>query len=169
MNAQTLNLFIIDDNLLMLVGLRSYLNNRFGSDLNISTFHSGESALQKIDVNTNIVILDYLLEDENGNEVLKSIKKINPNTEVIMLSSNEDMAVAIRAFRNGAKDYVIKGEKSWKKLTSIIYNILVYPIRLMVREFGINKYIAIFLLTFITIGIGVSIALKVIPHYVFNS
>lgn len=163
MNTQGLNLFIIDDNQLMTTGLRIYLNNRFGTNLNISTFNTGVSALKEVDSNTAIVILDYYLEGENGNDILKSIKKINPNTEVIMLSSNEDIAVAIDSFRNGATDYVVKGEKAWKKITSLVYGVITYPIRIMVREWGLNKYIAIFLLTFVIMGIIAYLSVEYIP------
>ena len=162
MKSQALNLFIVDDNQLMVIGLRNYLSTRFGNNLNISTFHTGASALEKVDGDTSIVIMDYFLDNENGNDVLKSIKKINPNTEVIMLSSNEDMGVAIDAFRNGATDYVVKGKKSWKKISSLVYQIITYPLHIMVKEFGINKYIAMFLLTFIAMGIGIVISLQFI-------
>ncbi len=160
MNTQGLNLFIIDDNQLLLTGLRNYLHTRFGTHLNISTFSTGKSALNKVDKNTKIVILDYFLDGENGNDVLQSIKTINPQTEVIMLSSNEDIGVAIDAFRKGAADFVIKGEKDKKKISSLIYNILTYPIRIMVREFGISKFLAIFLMTFLTMGIAVFFILQ---------
>src|SRR6267143_2028228 len=102
MNMQGLNLFIINDDKLMASGLKHYLERRFGKDLIISTFSTGESALKKINKDTHMVILDYFLENENGNDVLMSIKKTNPETEVIMLSSNEDMGVAIDSFRKGA-------------------------------------------------------------------
>jgi DNA-binding NtrC family response regulator len=163
MNTQALNLFIIDDNQLMATGLRIYLNNRFGTNLNISTFNSGENALKEVNENTSIVILDYFLEGENGNDVLKAIKKINPNTEVIMLSSNEDIGIAIDSFRSGASDYVVKGEKAWKKITSIVYKTLTYPVRVMVREWGLNKYIAIFLFTFVIMGILAYLSVQFIP------
>lgn len=162
MKTQSLNLFIIDDNQLMAMGIHKYLDNRFGSDLCISTFYSGTSALKYVDGSTDIVILDYFLGDENGNDVLKSIKKINPNTEVIMLSNNEDMGIAITSFRNGATDYVIKGEKSLKKISSLIYKIVSYPVRMLVKEFGIPKYIAIFMGIFLVMGFGVFFALRFI-------
>ncbi len=162
MKTQTLNLFIVDDNQLMVTGLQHYLENRFGTDLNISSFCTGASALKYVDDTTNIVILDYFLQGENGNEVLKSIKQINPKTEVIMLSNNEDMGIAIVSFRNGATDYVIKGEKSFKKITSLVYKIISYPVRVMIQEFGINKYIAIFTAIFVVMGIGIYLSLKFI-------
>src|SRR4051812_2141296 len=159
MKTQTLNLYIVDDNLLMLTGLRNYLDKKFGNSIRISTFLTGAGLLKKIDGDTNIVILDYFLEGNNGNEILKSIKTINPKTEVIMLSSNEDIGVAIDSFRNGATDYVVKGEKAWKKIYSLVYGIITYPIRILVKEFRVKKYLAIFLSTFVIMGVIVCITL----------
>lgn len=153
METQGINLFIVDDNKLMVTDLKLYLQNRFGVSVQITTFYDGESCLQKIDKDTHVVILDYFMEGKNGLEILKSIKAINPKTEVIMLSSNENIALAIESFRMGAKDYVIKGEGSLKKLTKLLSLIITEPIRLLVREFGVSKYMAIFLLTFVTMGV----------------
>ena len=116
MKAQGINIFLVDDNRLMVTDLKHFLRNRFGADLNISVFNDGESCLAKIDKETHIVILDYFLDGKNGLEVLKLIKDINPKTEVIMLSSNEDIVLAIDTFRNGATDYVIKGNGALKKI-----------------------------------------------------
>jgi DNA-binding NtrC family response regulator len=161
MKTQTFNLFIVDDDLTMLSGLRNYLYGKFGNGLTISTFGSGKKALEKIDGDTNIVILDYNLKGEDGNEVLKSIKSINPKTEVIMLTSNEDIAIAIDSFRKGATDYIIKGKmQSWRKVYSIVLEIVTYPIRLLTKEFGINKYLAIFSTTFLAMALGVYFVLK---------
>jgi DNA-binding NtrC family response regulator len=161
MKTTDFNLFIVDDDISMLTGLRNYLSKKFGRDMTISTFSSGHSALEKINQDTNVVILDYNLKGENGNEILKSIKSINPKTEVIMLTSNEDVAVAIESFRKGATDYVIKGnEKAWKKISSLILNIITYPVRAMVKEFGISKYVAMFLLVFLVMGVGVYLVLR---------
>jgi DNA-binding NtrC family response regulator len=157
METKGLNLFIVDDNKMVVQTLRAYLQNRFGSDLTVETFENGESCLEKVNKDTHIVILDYFMEGKNGLEILKSIKEINPKTEVIMLSGNEDMAVAVETFRAGAKDYVVKGIGSRNKITSLIYNIITEPIRIMVREFGISKYLAMFIFTFVTIGVVVVI------------
>jgi DNA-binding NtrC family response regulator len=163
METQGLNLFIVDDNKSMVIALKQYLKNRFGVSLNISTFYDGESCLEKIDNNTNIVILDYFLNGKNGNEILKSIKEINPKTEVIMLSSNEDIGTAIESFRTGATDYIVKNNSAWAKLGQLVNTIITEPIRAMVREFGVSKFVAIFLLTFVAMGAVVYWVLKLIP------
>src|ERR1700741_888299 len=110
MITQGQNLFIVDDNPLMVTALRNYLQTRFGASLTISTFLSGASALKEVDRNTGIVILDYVLPGENGNDILRSIKRINPKTEVIMLSSNDEIGTAIDAFRGGASNYCLNGK-----------------------------------------------------------
>ncbi|MCD6018760.1 MAG: hypothetical protein K0S53_1881 [Bacteroidetes bacterium] len=159
MQTQGINLFIVDDNKLVLTDLKYYLQNRFGHDLNISTFTTGEGCIEKVNKNTNIVILDYFLGGKNGVEILKRIKQKNPKTEVIMLSSNEDVALAVQAFKNGASEYVVKGQGAVRKITKLVYRIVTEPIRILVREFGVSKFMAIFLLTFATVGLVVVIAL----------
>lgn len=156
-----MNLFIVDDNKLLATDLKLFLENRFGSDLSISHFCDGESCLEMVDELTSIVILDYNLEGKNGLEILKAIKAINPKTEVIMLSGNEDIAIAIQTFRAGAKDYVVKGRSDWKKITKIINVILLAPINLLIREFRFTKYVAIFFLTFAIMAVVVIVACSV--------
>ena len=164
MNTQGMNLFIVDDNKLMVTGLTKYLDDRFGKSLNISTFYTGESCLEKIDKNTKFVILDYFLGGKNGNEILKSIKSINPKTEVIMLTSNEDVGTAIESFRCGASDYLIKNNKVWKEIIPHVNRVITEPIRKMAREYGFSKFTAIFLTTFIVMGAIVFFVLKMIPR-----
>jgi two-component system response regulator AtoC len=155
MEAKKINLFIVDDDKIIVTGLKYYLQNRFGESMQISTFYTGESCLEKINKETHIVILDYFLDGKDGIQTLKAIKVINPQTEVIMLTGNEDIAIAIESFRMGAKDYVVKGHSSWKKIASVVSRIITAPIRLLVEEFGVTKYMAIFLLTFVIMGIVV--------------
>ena len=153
MNIQALNLFIVDDNKMLVKALHHYLEEKFGNELNISTFNSGASVLKEVDLNTGIVVLDYQLKGESGNDVLTAIKNINPKTEVIMLSTHKEIGVAIESYRKGATDFVVKGENDWKKLSMIIRKILMYPIRILTEELKVSKFVAIFLTTFITMGI----------------
>jgi two-component system response regulator AtoC len=160
MKKNTINLFIVDDDKLMVATLKQFLQNRFQNDINVFTFYDGESCLERVNKETDVVILDYNMTGKNGLDILKSIKMINPKTEVIMLSGNEDMATAISLFRAGASDYVLKGEGSWKKLSKLVYHIVTAPIRIVVREFGVSKYMAIFMLTFVLMGLLVVAALQ---------
>lgn len=160
MQTQNLNLFIVDDNKSLVTALKQYLHRKFGFSLNISTFNNGDSCLQQVNKNTHIVILDHHMEGKNGVEVLKSIKAINPKTEVIMLSSSNDFDVAIQSFKAGATDYVVKGSQSWQKVTRLVYRTITAPIKMISKEFGVSKYMAIFMLTFLTMGVVVCLTLQ---------
>jgi DNA-binding NtrC family response regulator len=160
MESKKFELFIVDDDQVMAKSLEEHIFKKFGNLFNVSVFNSGALALQKINASTEMVILDYELKGENGNEVLKAIKFKNPKTEVVMLTSNEDISVALESFRKGATDYVIKNDRAWRKITSIIFKVILYPVNFIVREFGVNKYLAIFLMVFLTMGFLVFYIMK---------
>lgn len=109
METQIQNLFLLEDNELSSNRIVAFLENRFRNSLKISTFINGETLLEKIDGNTAIVILDYDLKGEKADVLVLEIRKTNPKTEIIILSADEDIAIAIDAFRNGAKRVIIKG------------------------------------------------------------
>ncbi len=154
MITKNINLFIVDKDHQALKSLRRYLVNRFGSRMAISTFFNEASVLQKVDNNTNIVVLKY---NVNGgdNDILKLIKKINPATAVIMLSTNEEIGIAIDSFNNATTKNT-RGRNSGE-----IYRIMDFPVRVLVKQFGVSYYVAAFMLSFAAIGICVFIALRI--------
>lgn len=141
MKTYVLNLFIVDDDSLKLSELKNYLDSVFGTSINISSFHDSDSMLKKIETYTNIVIMDYALV--GGNTILDSIHKMNPKTELVMLTSFEDIVIAIESFQQEPADYIIQGEKLWNK-KSITYKTISFPIRLILRAFGAYKLRAMF-------------------------
>ncbi len=90
----------------------------------IQIYNNGEECLKNMDKNPDIVLLDYNLESKlNGIEVLKKIKASHPNTEVIMLSSQEKMDVATNSMKFGAFDYVTKSRVALKRVEFLIEKI----------------------------------------------
>jgi DNA-binding NarL/FixJ family response regulator len=165
METQKLNVYIVDDNKMMAGSLRKYLKNRFDDKIEVSIYFSGDSCMRMMHTHVDLVILDFYLNEKgrsakNGVEILKQIKDHFPDTEVIMHTSNEDVVVAIEAMQSGARDYVIKGEHSWKKLLLLVEKTITQPIRALVAEFGVTKFVGIFLFTFCVMGAVVIWALN---------
>jgi DNA-binding NtrC family response regulator len=154
METQGMNLFIVDANEKTSKGLQQSLYNRFGKSLDISTFSSGESCLEKVDANTRFVVLAYFLESMNGNEILKKIKAINPKTEVVMMSSNTNAVDIIESLRGGATDYLVKGDTAWRRLVPYVYRAIAEPIRRFGNEYGAVAYMAMFLIAFASVSLG---------------
>jgi len=140
-----LNLFIVDDDEYMAKILKNDLSNHFGKTLIITTFNSGKTCLENVTKNTDIVILDYFLNNENGLEILQKIKSINPQTEVIMFSNNENIVAAIEAFKRGAKDFVVKDKNSFNKVNRQVRRIAKNTVKSAVKRNGIFKMAAILL------------------------
>lgn len=159
MSTNPINLFVVDDDESLLTLVKNHLTRKFGQDVNITTFNSGEKCLEHINYETHIVILDYYLKGENGLDILQLIKTINPHTEVIMLSNNEDMVAAIEAFKRGAKDYLIKDTASLKKISELI-NKKVVQFRTIVAEPNMQKFAALFFLTFATLAIIITVIFR---------
>ena len=64
------------------------------------------------------------MDDITGFEVLKKIKRYNPNIYVVMISGQDNIKTAVDALKYGAFDYVIKDANVCDKLTQIINNII---------------------------------------------
>ena len=155
-------LYILEDNIISATALKRFLNLKFGENLEITTFIDGASLLAEVDANTAIVIIDYDLKGEQSNKLLIAIKNINPKTEVIILSNNEDIGLAIETFRKGANSIVMKGQHTNRILASRIYKIITYPAELLVSTLGINKMLALFILCVVYIGIVVYVGMVIL-------
>lgn len=84
----------------------------------------GNQALQLFtSEHPDVVMLDYLMEDKNGEEVLKDIIKIDPQVRVIMVSGSGDQTIEARALAVGAKQFISKA-KSQHKLLKVIDQVM---------------------------------------------
>ncbi|ABG60128.1 response regulator [Cytophaga hutchinsonii] len=90
----------------------------------VDIFHSGEECLNQLYKNPDIIVLDYMLGTMDGIEVLKQVKSINPDIQVIFLSAQDDIQVGINSLKYGAFDYVIKDDDAHLNVSLAITKIL---------------------------------------------
>lgn len=57
----------------------------------------------------DVILLDLSLPDSTGIETFKAVRDRAPNTPVLILTGLDDESIAIRAAREGAQDYLPKG------------------------------------------------------------
>jgi signal transduction histidine kinase len=86
----------------------------------------GEEALQLYEkYRPDIILLDYLLPDLNGIELLQKFsEQLERVPPVIMLTGEGSEAIAVEAMKLGAKDYLTKGQLTSEALTKSVANIL---------------------------------------------
>ena len=70
---------------------------------------SGEEALKKFESRIfDAILLDIKLPDTSGIDLLKKIRKINPQIPVIMTTAYSDVDLVIEAMKSGAFHYLVK-------------------------------------------------------------
>ena len=74
--------------------------------------------LQQDDV--DVVLLDLSLPDSHGFDTFVRLVHAAPRTPIVVLSGLDDEAMAIRAVREGAQDYLVKGQVEGKTLSRAI-------------------------------------------------
>jgi len=99
-------IFIVDDEPSILKLLSHWVRQQW--DYKVETFERGGNVLENLGKNPDLILLDIMLPDINGNEVLKKIRQVNRNLPVIMLSAQGSVEVAIESIRHGAFDYFPK-------------------------------------------------------------
>ncbi|HKL21908.1 MAG TPA: sigma-54 dependent transcriptional regulator, partial [Tichowtungia sp.] len=70
---------------------------------------NAENALAKIQENYfDVLLIDYKMPGQNGMELLKTVKTINPEIDVIMMTAYGTIDTAVEAMKAGAFDYITK-------------------------------------------------------------
>ncbi|OPX65455.1 MAG: response regulator PleD [Methanomassiliicoccales archaeon PtaB.Bin215] len=86
---------------------------------------SGSEALAMVKKRPyDVILLDYLLPDTNGMDLLPRIKEFQPNSLILFVSAVDDPDLSYQAIRAGASDYVIKGFGYFKTLKDRIHEAL---------------------------------------------
>jgi len=102
--------FLVDDHAVVRNGLAELINQT--SDLTIcGEAASAEEALQTIAAaRPDVAIVDLVLGEMSGLDLLKALKTKHPELPVLVLSMHDETYYAERCLRAGAKGYIMKKE-----------------------------------------------------------
>ncbi len=100
------SLLLVDDE----EGIRKVLKITLEhSGYSVSLASDGETGLAMFkELNPQIVITDIKMPGIDGITLLKEIKEINPETEVIMITGHGDMDLAVKSLQYEAADFITK-------------------------------------------------------------
>jgi len=118
---QTFNIFLVDDDPFYLALLKQKLVSR-GFE-NISSFTSGVDCLEHLSNKPDVIFLDHNMDTFTGYEVLKKIKRQDPNIFVVMISGQEDIKTAVDSLKHGAFDYILKANDDDHKIAEVLNKI----------------------------------------------
>ncbi|MEK8132875.1 response regulator [Paenibacillus filicis] len=104
-----MRLMIIDDEVIIRTGLCTVIDwKELGLTL-LPPAESAEEAMERIpQEKPHIVLTDIRMPGMDGIELAKEIKKMLPDTEIVILTGYDDFAYAQQALREGVTDYLLK-------------------------------------------------------------
>ena len=105
-------ILIIDDE----PAIRSLLARIIGLEgYEVSQAQSCEDGLVKTrKLDPDVVICDVFLPDGNGIDFIRRLKEVLPDGEIIMLTAHGNISDGVQAIKNGAFDYITKGDDNDK-------------------------------------------------------
>ena len=90
-------------------GVRQSFNMVLKDDYHVLLAGTGQEALDIFKKNSvDLILLDILLPDINGLELLEKLVETDPNTEIIMVTAVNEVQTAVQAIKLGAYEYIIK-------------------------------------------------------------
>lgn len=117
-NTKT-RVFIVDDHPLLRKGLGELINQQLDMIICGEADDAPEALKAICQIQPDLVIVDISLKSQNGIELIKNIKAINPSTQVLVLSMHDESIYALRVLKAGAKAYVMKQEVVDKVMEAI--------------------------------------------------
>jgi len=142
--------FIVEDDNFYNSVISTYLKTK---GFEVHSFLSGEECLENNDLQPDIVLLDYILPGIDGLGVLRKLKAKDPKVEVIFLSGQTDIKVALEALHEGAYDYIMKDHHAKENALNKIDQIVRYRKILKEKELY-KKSIVIVLVVLVLSWIG---------------
>lgn len=105
-------ILIVDDE----AQIRSLLSRMLGLEgYEVCQASDCAAALKQLDLHApDVVLCDVFLPDGNGVDLVPVLKKSSPNTEIILLTAHGNIPDGVQAIKNGAFDYITKGDDNNK-------------------------------------------------------
>jgi DNA-binding NtrC family response regulator len=99
-------ILVVDDEETILFVICRVLESHGYQVLAAGSAEQGQSLLATGPI--DVALLDLVLPGQSGLELLRTIKRQHPDTEVVMMTSHASIDTAVQAMREGAYDYLHK-------------------------------------------------------------
>jgi DNA-binding NtrC family response regulator len=103
--VRSYSIHVVDDEETIREGLTRALRGKY----RVHAFPAAEPFLKTArEAPPDLVLLDLGLPGMGGQDALRQLKNISPDTQVIVITAYEDVQSVVSAMKNGAYDYVVK-------------------------------------------------------------
>ena len=114
-----MKILVVDDEHVALTSIRRLLKRRGIYDVQICD--NGAEAVQRLRTEAfDIVLLDILMPQMDGIQVIEAVRPFRPDVEFVVLTAVDDVSTAVQAIRLGAFDYIVKPADNERLFLSIM-------------------------------------------------
>ncbi|MBS1614942.1 MAG: sigma-54-dependent Fis family transcriptional regulator [Bacteroidetes bacterium] len=114
-------IFIIEDDPWYGEILEHHLSKN--EDLELHRFACLKDCFAQLSKKPDLITLDFSLPDGRGDTALKRFRKEMPQVPVIIISAQQDVAVAVELLKEGATDYFVKDEHTHELLWNLVHRL----------------------------------------------
>lgn len=119
MKPKTIKILIADDHEIVRHGVRDLLAAQPGWEV-CGEAASGREALAMIEGGkTDVAVLDLSMPGLNGMDTARQIRKVSPDTKIIIFTMHETEELVREVFRAGAQGYVLKSDAGTHLLAAV--------------------------------------------------
>jgi CheY-like chemotaxis protein len=103
--SMTARILVVEDDPALLQNIAQYFQHE---GYEVTGVQEGTKALSLLQELWDLVITDLMLPDMDGIELLQAVKRVRPETAVIVITGFGSIDSAVTAMKNGAADYITK-------------------------------------------------------------
>jgi len=106
--SKSMRLLIVDDHKVVRLGLHTLLSRHDGIEVVGEAGTSAAAVEQTARLKPDVVLMDVRLPDGNGFEACRQIRKVQPETRVLFLTSFADEEIVLQSIDAGGDGYLLK-------------------------------------------------------------
>jgi len=116
-----LRIFVVEDDRSTLQVYQQHLES-LGYQ-HVFLFEDGNTCLNNMHEQPDIIFLDQRMRIQEGIEILKKIKAVNPDIYIVFISGADEVQSAVTSLKYGAFDFIVKGTGELNHLDQVLCKI----------------------------------------------
>jgi two-component system response regulator NreC len=116
-------ILVVDDHQVVRSGIRNLLDSQSRWEVCGEAENGREGVAKAIELKPDLIILDLSMPLMNGFEAAEEIRRLAPNTKIVIFSMHDSRQISEQALRSGADAYVVKSSL-FGELENVIHSLL---------------------------------------------